>query len=69
MKITDYRVCPKKGIGLCGTDIQGGEVSEDGFVWCSTRSTNFADAVEAVKALKEGEEKRIKDNEKLMEGL
>ena len=68
MKITDYAIT-KEGIGLKGTDIVGGEVTKDGFVWFTLRSVNFEDAVNAVKELKKGEKKRIDDNKKLLEGL
>ena len=69
MKITDYAVCPDRGIGLSGSNVSGGEVTEDGFTWFSIRSLNFKSAVDAVKELKKGEAKRIADNKKLMEGL
>lgn len=69
MKITDYIVSKEKGIGLKGTDIQGGEVTEDGFTWFSIRSTNLQVAVDAVKEMQKDEKKRIEDNKKLLEGL
>lgn len=65
--ITSY-VVTTRGIGLAGGDITP-DSAQDDFKWVTPADVNFPDAVAAVKALKEGEEKRIEDNTKLLEEL
>ena len=65
--ITSYRI-NSKGIGLAGGDITP-DTATDEFKWVKPGDRDFPAAVAAVKALKEGEEKRIKDHEKMLEEL
>lgn len=65
--ITSYRVT-SRGIGLAGGDITP-DTASDEFKWVTPKDKDFPAAVAAVKALKEGEEKREKDNMKLLEEL
>lgn len=65
--ITSYKVTAR-GIGLSGGDITPTTASDE-FKWIAPGDLDFAAAVAAVKALKEGEEKRIKDHQKMLEEL
>jgi hypothetical protein len=58
--ITSYKVTTR-GIGLSGGDITP-DTASDEFKW-------VAPGDRAVKALREGEEKRIKDHQKMLEEL
>lgn len=65
--ITSYKVTTR-GIGLSGGDITP-DTASDEFKWVAPGDKDFPAAVAAVKALREGEEKRIKDHQKMLEEL
>lgn len=65
--ITSYKITPR-GIGLSGGDITP-DTASDEFKWVAPGDRDFPAAVAAVKALREGEEERIAEHQKMLEEL